>query len=1571
LTVDSVNKSKRSIRFSGTVGRLEQAFQIEMHNFRMPNGETHVSNDRDISIPEALSPVVAGIPTLNDFFRKSHKVEVGRFSRLRHGPKYTSSSTVHYVGPNDFATIYNTAPLLAQGINGTGVTIGVVGRSDILMSDVQTYRQLFNLPVNDPIFIHAGQDNGTQPGDDGESDLDVEISGGIAPNATVKFVIGTPTFLVDGITNSIEYIVENNVSDILSLSYGSCEEVEGAGGNSFNNQIFEQAAAQGISVFVAAGDGGPAGCDNQGSQTYEVLGYATGAEASTPYSVSVGGTEFYGDVASPTTYWSSTNNSTYQNSALTYIPEYPWNESRVASPIPSGDTGSDLWSGSGGISAYYLQPSWQRGPGINNAADPALTLGNGATGLWVTGITFTNPGSGYTSAPSVTFAGGGCTAEPSATSVISGGVVTGIIFAGYTAHFQGFGCTSAPTITFAAAPAGGTTATATAAVGQMQYPQPIISGVPHRLTPDVALNAASGHDATFFCSEGVCEISPTGGLLDAGLVGGTSVAAPSMAGIQALINQANGGRQGMPAYIYYTLAANQVTANCNSSTPPAPGSNCSFQDTTVGNNLICGLSGSSCTAALTQAKMGFNATTGYDMATGLGSVNAANLSSQWSSVVFNSSNSTLNLSQTSFQHGTSVTLSGTVAPGSANGTPTGDVAFIVSQGAIGDPVNLQTGALNGQVAFATLNSGSYSASLSNLPGGTYYVTARYGGDSTFASSLSTPVQVTVSGENSTITLTPQAITQTTSCLISNSNTFTYGDLVWIPATVVGTSGQGVPTGTVTITVDGNTYATESLDMQGIGYLVAGNVPTTSCLYDYTFSQSPTLTGGTHTIGASYSGDGTFSASIATPVVITVNPLSITPTLAAGGTLITSGTADQLTASFGTISALTGTTKTSSGPTGTVTFTDTTTSTVLGTASVVPTISFSGNTYSYSATAVLSTTGITTTGANSITASYSGDSNYAATASAAATVTVGTGTATTTTVTSSGNPTTLNGRPTFTATITGAPTAGTVTFYDGTTVLGTGTVGSGHTATFRPASGAAFWGGTHNITAAFGGNATFMASTSPVFVQTVTQGTVTVVLTAKTVGTSGQAYTFAAVLTPSSTNATYAPNQSVVNFFDGATNIGSAQPQTVTSGQGGYGLWTATISTSSLTVGTHTITASYSDINYSLGTSSAQTVYVGNTTSGIYSPLGGTTLSNTGSTTYKWYPVAGAQYWLDIGSAPGGNQYYQSGNLGTVLSQTVANNLLPTNGSTVWARLWYLINGNWSFTDTSYTSYGAGTKGVITTPTPGSTLTGSTVTFSWTAGSGATAYWIDAGNVAGGNQYYQSGNLGNVLTTTVSGLPTNGTTVYITLYSLIAGNWQSNGYTYTAFNLSGAGGVITSPTPGSTLTSSSVTFNWSAGAGATAYWLDAGSTVGGNQYYQSGNLGNVLTTTVNGLPTDSSTIYVTLYSLIGGVWSGNNYTYTAFNGSGALAQITSPTPGGTLSGNAATFIWSADPSATAYWLDIGSVPGGNQYYQSGNLGNVLTTNVYSLPADGSTIYATLYSYVGGQWLSTSTTYTSGP
>jgi hypothetical protein len=175
-----------------------------------------------------------------------------------------------------------------------------------------------------------------------------------------------------------------------------------------------------------------------------------------------------------------------------------------------------------------------------------------------------------------------------------------------------------------------------------------------------------------------------------------------------------------------------------------------------------------------------------------------------------------------------------------------------------------------------------------------------------------------------------------------------------------------------------------------------------------------------------------------------------------------------------------------------------------------------------------------------------------------------------------------------------------------------------------------------------------------------------------------------------------------------------------------------------------------------------------------------------------------------------------------------------------------------------------------------------------------------------------------------------------------------------------------------LTSSTVTFDWTAGSpGPYSYWLDIGSSAGGNNYYSSGNLGNVTTTTVSGLPTDGSTLYVTLYTLISGSWVGNAYTYTALNSSSGLAAMQTPPPNSTLSGSTVTFTWSSDSSATGYWVDIGSSAGGNDIYSSGNLGTATTTTVYSLPANGTTIYVSLYSYVGGQWLNNPVTYTSGP
>jgi hypothetical protein len=457
----------------------------------------------------------------------------------------------------------------------------------------------------------------------------------------------------------------------------------------------------------------------------------------------------------------------------------------------------------------------------------------------------------------------------------------------------------------------------------------------------------------------------------------------------------------------------------------------------------------------------------------------------------------------------------------------------------------------------------------------------------------------------------------------------------------------------------------------------------------------------------------------------------------------------------------------------------------------------------------------------------------------------------------------------------------------------------------------------------------------------------------------------------------------MTFFDAvnggaSTAIGTAPLNIIGAEQGGYGLWTAPLVTTLSTAGTHVITASYTDVNYTSSTSNSMTVYAGNTAGtsnniGIYFPLPGTTFPATGTTTFKWFPVDGAQYSLDIGPTQGGNTYYQSGNLGTVLTSPSFNyNVLPTNGSTVWARLWYLVNGTWQYSDASYTAYNAGAAAaVMSTPTNNSTLTGTTQTFTWSAGSAATAYWLDLGSSAGGNNYYQSGNLGSALMTTVNNLPSTGVPIYATLYSLISGSWVSNSYTYTSYNASGAAATITSPTPPN-LPATTVTFDWTSSASATAYWLDVGSSVGGNQYYQSGSLPTSQTAaTVSGLPSDGvSQVYVTLYSYVSGNWVSNAYTYTAFNGSSAAATMTNPASNNAvLSGTSITFTWTAG-SGTTWWIDVGSTAGGNDIYQSGSI-NTQSATVTDLPANGNTIYVTLYTLVNNSWISNSYTYTSGP
>jgi subtilase family serine protease len=357
--VTEVAGGRRAIEFSGTAAQVESAFHTEINHY-LWNGVRHTANGSDISIPEALAPVVAGVASLHDFGARPLHHVVRAIS-----PEANFAGGVRGLAPYDFATIYNVSSLWNAGFDGAGQSIAIVGQTDIKLSDIAGFRATFALPANVPQVIVNGKDPGIVSGDETEADLDVEWAGAVAKGATIKFVTSASTSASDGVTLSAQYIVSHAVAPVMSVSYGLCEALMGSG-NTFYGSLWQQAATEGIAVFVAAGDTGSAGCDvaysssgGKNATTPARSGFGVSGLASSQYNVAVGGTEF-NDTASPSTYWSASNNS-QMASALGYIPEVAWNESSYTT---AGAAGNSLYAGGGGASGVWPRASWQTGPGV-------------------------------------------------------------------------------------------------------------------------------------------------------------------------------------------------------------------------------------------------------------------------------------------------------------------------------------------------------------------------------------------------------------------------------------------------------------------------------------------------------------------------------------------------------------------------------------------------------------------------------------------------------------------------------------------------------------------------------------------------------------------------------------------------------------------------------------------------------------------------------------------------------------------------------------------------------------------------------------------------------------------------------------------------------------------------------------------------------------------------------------------------------------------------------------------------------------------------------------------------------
>lgn len=572
LKTGDIPEGRGHIPFFGSKDKIESAFQTAIHRFRI-DGSLHYSNVSAPSVPKALAPVIKAIGGLNDFHPKSgvHKT----------APEITLPSTsvlgTNYLGPGDFAVIYNVKPLYQQNLYGQGVTVAIAAQSDINSATLQTYWTAFGVSATQlgltaatfssiavPV-AQGGSDPGeTNNGDETEAYLDTELVGGIAPGVAITLVRDKSAAV------AAEYVIDNNLAAVLNISFGSCEQAAAAD-NSKISSLYQQAATQGITILVSTGDSGVAGCDD--TTGVGVKGYGVNALASTPYNIAVGGTEFDLNQLSAQN-WSGAALPTL-TTALSYIPETVWNES-CASPTLATYFAADLTSPDPLIFCNT--------PTLGSEANPFLTAFGGSGGL------------------------SSCVTQDSTTNVCTGG-----------------------------------------------YPQPAwqagvpgVSGLGARGLPDIALPAT--HWVTCDQSNTTCDPTTLG---DFNVEYGTSAAAPAAAAIVALLDQSqitganSDGRQGLLADRLYSIAAAQwsvasTLSGCNASLGTNVGSGCVFHDITTGNNdqpcLLSTYASSESLPASTcesgtagygimvqGATPAYAAGPGYDLATGLGSLNAANL----------------------------------------------------------------------------------------------------------------------------------------------------------------------------------------------------------------------------------------------------------------------------------------------------------------------------------------------------------------------------------------------------------------------------------------------------------------------------------------------------------------------------------------------------------------------------------------------------------------------------------------------------------------------------------------------------------------------------------------------------------------------------------------------------------------------------------------------------------------------------------------------------------------------------------------------------------------------------------
>lgn len=355
FTVEDVTASRNAIHFTGTAATVESAFGTSLQTYTR-NGQTFFDNGTELNVPAALAGIVRGVTGLS-----SYRVMPPQATKVQRAasPQLTSNNS-HFLVPWDFRQIYGMNTLTGAGFDGTGVKIVVVGQSAIDTTQISNFQTLTGQTQKLPtiILVPTTGTSTAVSGDEGESEVDIEYTGGSAPGAAIQFVY-TGNSKNNGVFDSLAYAVNNALAPIISVSYGACEADVSASISSLE-AILRQANGQGQTVIVSSGDQGAATCDaDQGSSgkfTTASAGLTVSYPASSAYVTALGGTQLSDGAG---TYWSTSNNG-FGGSALGYIPEVAWNDSAnypTASPNYVSATG-------GGASKLFGKPSWQTGNGV-------------------------------------------------------------------------------------------------------------------------------------------------------------------------------------------------------------------------------------------------------------------------------------------------------------------------------------------------------------------------------------------------------------------------------------------------------------------------------------------------------------------------------------------------------------------------------------------------------------------------------------------------------------------------------------------------------------------------------------------------------------------------------------------------------------------------------------------------------------------------------------------------------------------------------------------------------------------------------------------------------------------------------------------------------------------------------------------------------------------------------------------------------------------------------------------------------------------------------------------------------